>query len=153
MKKIDNITLEKGVEHIEYEIDMFRATYNVLLKPYDHDKMPLINNALVESFAIHIRNLYEFFYNDVGDSKKDTILATHYLDDPRAYRQKRTPKEEISFVQKKANKEIAHLTYERTKIDAIDKRWPTSLLVEKLEKTISAFLDELAPEKKRLFKY
>ncbi len=70
-----------------YEVRMLRATHDTLLRePTNADDQKAIDqktiNALIESFATHARNLFEFFTNETKDAS-DQPAARHFA--PRAY--------------------------------------------------------------------
>lgn len=116
-------------EHLLYELRMFR----VLAKIFIEGKLMLnsnsaeiretVNNSLVESFAIHSRNLIDFFYRDKG--KSDDIFASYYFDDPDQWTKVR-PVEDTKLtgiIRTRANKEVGHLTALRLNVEAHKKGW------------------------------
>jgi hypothetical protein len=97
-------------KHVTYEIDMLVATYTLMKQMEvsklvtDEETNKVICNALVESFAIHARNLIDFFNSKQGGNPKE--FAPEY--EP-------TVVNEIgSKLDRKLNTQIAHLTYQRT---------------------------------------
>jgi hypothetical protein len=63
-------------EHVAYECDMLIGTAARLLESPPADTIE--HNALVESFLLHGRQLYQFFYWD--DPKKETdVVAADYI--------------------------------------------------------------------------
>lgn len=89
-------------EHLFYEIWMLLHTDEALRTPHS----TVTQNALIESFCIHARQLLDFFENRQGVHAKDfttdgTYVAAH-LDGLKSQR-------------RKLNTQIAHLTAQRTK--------------------------------------
>jgi hypothetical protein len=56
--------------------------------------------ALIESFAIHFRNLFEFFYNQIP--KDSDVVAADFFDDPAAWSV--TPSSVLVTARKRADK-------------------------------------------------
>src|SRR6266853_1327643 len=99
-------------EHLEYEIRMLYYTGEALLK---RDPKYAIEdlNALLESFAIHCRSLFNFFYRD---GKKDDIVAEKFFDPQTNWASARPIETSLPHLQcaaKRTDKEIAHLTETR----------------------------------------
>lgn len=109
-------------------------------------------NILLDAFAIHTRNLFEFLYPKQGKSatgkppKPTDILATDYIERRSYYRNARTPKKDLEFVWKKASKQVAHLTYTRNTYSTSTKPWYFADITTKMHRTLKAFYDSL-PEK------
>ena len=95
-------------EHIFYEFSMYYQSYCTLIRINTSDTLMLPNkqfwkNVLIESHAIHLRNLIEFFSCEKGTISANTIL-------------KEVPKLGIPETNKKVwaiNKAVSHLTIER----------------------------------------
>src|SRR3989338_4380599 len=109
--------LKKSVEHISYEISMFRACVNLLrrfaLKEVSSYEEYVNWQLYVEGLAMHTRVLYDFFYHE--DKKDDDILAKDFLNDTSwgLFEQKRTSGEKFTKIIDKCNKQLAHLTEAR----------------------------------------
>jgi hypothetical protein len=103
-------------KHLPYEIEMLRFAHKMLQEPH-HDKM--IANSLIECFCIHARNLIDFFYEDKPDNAKDAV-ARHFTDRssycPFAGKSPKEPGA-LGRLYAKVNKQITHITYDRTDID------------------------------------
>lgn len=140
--------LHKTVEHIQYEIDMFRFAVRMLANSPSQE----ITNAFLEVFAIHCRNLIYFFYTPKRLRKKpDDVLAEDYVIHKRVFKTNRTPKGDLKIVQKKTAKQVAHLTYYRTRYNKRTKPWKFIDIAYKLEKTIFAFHVSLPADKRDWF--
>src|SRR5271154_3221288 len=87
-------------EHLPYEIDMLRATFTCLCMRVFTGAL---QNGIIEAYAIHARNLLEFFCKDGNAWPVDELCDA-------AYKPMSPPK----HVLKKINSQIAHLTKNRT---------------------------------------
>ena len=65
-------------KHLPYELEMLRFTHDRLKSPIER----LLANALMESFAVHARNLIDFLFNHGDDgeySARDFLPEDHPL--------------------------------------------------------------------------
>lgn len=142
---IDEKTRERAARYIIYEIQMFYFTYRKLHENID----PLIKNAMLESCLIHAYNLFRFFYqgeverkNGQTRKRKPTdMIAEDYIERKAYFRQNRIPKRYFKNLEKKRNKQLAHLTYNRTTMRGWHKK-----MFERLWETVDVFLATLSPE-------
>jgi hypothetical protein len=90
-------------EHLDYEIKMLHETRKALMG----EPVPtgIIANALMESFAIHARNLNEFFFENSRLKASDFAIGD--------YKKPENPHDR-KLLFDKINKQIAHLTKDRT---------------------------------------
>jgi hypothetical protein len=95
---------------------------------------PNVENALIESRLLHVRTLVDFF--EAAPSANDDVLASHY-----GFPQTTLPIDRI--YRQRLNKDLAHLTYSRTKRTAADKVWPYERVVLPVLEQGSAFIDHL----------
>ncbi|MEN9406914.1 MAG: hypothetical protein RLZZ455_130 [Candidatus Parcubacteria bacterium] len=137
---------KKAVEHIVYEIMMFNAASLQLMPPPSNQ---LQTNILLESFAIHSRNLFDFFYTK---PKKDDISAGDYLSRKKEFILKRTKKKVLKNLTRKTNKQIAHLTYSRNNYNSHTKGWGVISINKFMNQTIIAFLECLERDQKDWFR-
>jgi len=147
MRKISEYTLKKSSEHIYYEAWMLFEVMRLLLTSKDQ----LFVNILLESFSIHSRNLFDFLYPK-SKSKNDDILVYDYIQFKKLYNINKTKKKELNFIIRKANKQVAHLTYSRNKFGTKNKPWPFVSIGNKMRKSLIAFYDAL-PEKYKQWYY
>jgi hypothetical protein len=104
---------------------------------------PLERYALIESFAIHFRNLFEFFYNQ---SPRDTdVVAVDFFEDPAAWSV--TPSSVLVAARKRADKEVSHLTVQRKNVAAPDKNWPVGDYFKQMSPTVYKFVETASPKK------
>jgi hypothetical protein len=122
-------------EHLTYELQMLVATFVRLEGARDRET----RNALIESFAIHARGLYESLLAEKPGS--DVIRASRFVDDwaPADDPTLRNAKDRV-------DQEIAHVTYDRLAITLREKAWPMREIAEALLKVFRSFLDHLKPE-------
>ena len=106
--------LSKALDDVYYEIgqlvEMIRPKTGHLA----------LDNAVLESRLLHVRNLLEFFASEARE--KDDVLGAHY-GFPLS------PVRIDSTYTTRLNKDLAHLTYSRTKQTSITKGWPVHLVV------------------------
>lgn len=132
--------LRKASIDLFYEIGMFRRLVQGMASRIAGES--IVNNALLESFAIHVRNLIYFFYTDVP-KKEDDNIAKYYFTEWESVRPSKTEVLEKAYA--RANKEIAHLTFSRLDVTPEKKQWDFESISIDLNKTIEKFL-ELVPE-------
>ena len=115
------------LHHVVYEFDMLWFTRgwlsNLNAQPASAATQ-MVTNAVLESFAVHVRSIVEFIYR--GDKSRPTdIKAAALVDNPAAWAIERDHSDQGVFAHfplwDKANKRIAHLTIDRT--DEPGKGW------------------------------
>ncbi|EIM65508.1 hypothetical protein [Desulfobacter postgatei] len=139
------IELNGALDHIYYEISQLAMTMV-------ESKNPIINNALVESRLIHVRALLDFFQKTNRTRSKgvelDDVLSSDYG----------FPAQQVgipSEYQERLNKDLAHLTYSRSRRLPSDKPWPHDQVIVPVLKhachfadhLISSYLPQNCPEK------
>ena len=143
----DDAKKKKAVEHIVYEIMMFNGT-SIKLDSGIQDQFEI--NTLLESFAIHSRNLFDFFYTK--KKYEDDMSADDFIIKKKEFKLRRTKKRVLANLTNKANKQIAHLTYSRNNYNPSTKGWNVSTITKNMHNTIVSFLSCLEPRKKEWFK-
>lgn len=131
----DSYLLAFSAEHVVYEIDMFFGMVEVLTRPSvigatSAAEVGRLKNALVEVFAIHLRNLVDFLYLErpqPTDVVAADFCATGSWD---AVRPPITRSLEAARV--RANKEVAHLTSQRIAGTPPEKAWDTEALAAEI---------------------
>ena len=152
--------LAAAAVHLDYEAGMLWKTAEEMASGRAQTRAQ--RNAIVESFALHTRNLIDFFYGDprrpTKRRGKDDVVAGHFFSDP--YRWQRARPRQSSLLrraEKRADKEIAHLTYGRLDVEQQEKPWPASDIVADLGAVLDAFGEtaDLLPDriKRRLARY
>lgn len=131
------IEKEKMIEHIMYEMNMFRFCY---------ENLSIIKE---EAFLLHARNLYTFFYSNVRI--EDDITARDYLINIEDFFSKSSQQDEFKDFTPKWNKMLNHLTYSRLDYIEEKKRWDWPKLFLLIDKTEKAFFSSLSKDKKEWF--
>ena len=132
-KKMDNT---EALEHLEYELKMFVTTYRILAQKLFKENA--IHNALMESFAIHARNLIAFLYYE---NKNDYVVANDFVADIAMWKKERCEQSScIKNATERANNLVAHLTYERLEILTKQSKWEIEVLYKEIIKVFKLFL-------------
>jgi hypothetical protein len=135
----------KGLaEHLAYEIGMVWATHNLLVTgAVNPQTNRQLHDAVLESFAVHVRNLIEFFYDN--RKKPDTGIAGDYFADPADWRKLTGEKPaDLARAYTMAHKQISHLTYDRI---GADKNWFVGDLALRLREVVRMFLKNADPDR------
>lgn len=113
-------------EHLTYELDMLRwSTVSLLNLKKDSSRndsgLKFSKNSLVETFAIHSRNLIDFLFPPMNTRDTD-VTVRDYLDkkDQQLIKQCGGILKDARF---KADKQVAHLTTERISYEITGKEW------------------------------
>lgn len=139
-RNISKYSLKKATGHLAYEITNFYETMLRLRQAVRQDDI----NILLDSFVIHTRNLFDFFYPKRDGVRPDDMTVYNYISDCRSFNTNKTKKQDLIFVVKKANKQLAHLTYARNRYSLkTNKAWPFVSIGQKMTKTIKAFYNAL----------
>lgn len=120
-------------EHVVYELSMFRAVGEALIAPVQISQA--LRNALIESFAIHLRNLIDFFYPT--QVQADDVIAAEFLDDPHQWEKISLVSQALSFARVRAHKEVSHLTRKRIAGAPPEKGWQIIDLMEEIKRVLS----------------
>ena len=87
-------------------------------------------SALIESFAIHFRNLADFFYP--SKVRDDDLTAADFYDTPNKWNPTAASKL-LEESRVRANKEISHITYQRKGERDPTKAWEVGRLLHEIE--------------------
>jgi hypothetical protein len=136
--------LLKASKHLGYEYKMFIETAKILSEGKFENNT--VKYALIESFAIHTRNLIDFLYKD---PIKDDITAGYFLDDQEIWRSKRPEKSSfLGDIRFRANKEVVHLTGTRYDVNEVEsKPWPYSKIANEINQIFREFI-QLVPSQR-----
>lgn len=124
----DNELKEYAENHLQYEVDMLTWSAAVLasLPPYiDKGCLPwAINNGLLNTFAVHARNLIGFLYSrsECRDYATDIVIED-YVDASTVAKALPPISPLLKEVLTKANKQAAHLTTKRIAYEKTGKEW------------------------------
>jgi len=104
-----------------------------------------LKNALLESFVIHARVLIDFFY--ALNPQKDDVIAEDFLSSPDVWRNER-PKlsERLSEAKERANKHLAHLTYQRVDVALNNREWPFVEISKDMRSVMKRFLEKVSAD-------
>jgi hypothetical protein len=126
--------LRRASTHVYYELWMLLRTGEATLARTSADDV--VNNALVESFALHMRALCDFLWPSGADD--DDVLALDYFPG------KWTASGKSAFKGQRvdANKGIAHISYRRLDVQPPEgKSWEIVTIAEGLHGAMSDFYD------------
>ena len=145
----DKILLKLIEEHLPYEVDMLRGTYQRLCildqtgPETEAREQQICRHALIEAFCIHGRALLDFFSNT---GKGDDALAQDFTNGYiPPFDQTQEP---LKSLRTKLNKQIFHLTKNRAAFE-IDKFSPSRdapTVLSHIEGAIDEFRKFLNPE-------
>jgi hypothetical protein len=135
--------LAYSAEHVHYEVDIFFETVDLrfrpayaaeILKQLGHPQR--INNALIESFVIHLRNLIDFL--DLPAQGTDVVAEDFFS--PGGWVANR-PKisQTLGDAKRRANKEISHLTTARMSGAPPERIWHFAGLASELKPLLVRF--------------
>jgi hypothetical protein len=135
----DQQFLDYSGEHLLYEIQMLRFVVS---------KIPTLTagvdlSAFLESFAIHLRNLTDFFYDQ--EPQPDDVVAADFYDDPGKWNTSISLT--LATAQTRANKEVSHLTLRRKDGGDPDKPWPVLDLYQEIRTVAQTFVAGASPKK------
>jgi hypothetical protein len=128
----DKELLDYSDEHLLYEIEMFRWLASELSGKEASNEC----SALVESFALHLRNLIDFFYTEPFD---DDVVAEYFYDNPSKWSRGTTPAV-LRAAKQRADKEANHLTKARMNVTPTDKIWKTGEVYSEIQKVARKFV-------------
>lgn len=131
--------MRKASDALHYEIWMFNEMVKSLLTQTPQPGNPQYN-ALVESFVQHMRNLIEYFYPP-DNVRQDTIIAPDFF--PYQNQWKKNIPNWLDDIRIKANKLLAHLTYDRVTKYENDEGWKYDKIIEIKEHLNSLFAEFL----------
>jgi hypothetical protein len=105
----DRELLDYSREHVIYELWMFRSVAQALTSPVQISQA--LRNALIESSAIHLRNLIDFLYP--GQIQADDVVAAEFFDNPSEWETVSMISAKLSSARIWAHQEVSHLTRKR----------------------------------------
>ena len=144
----DELLLFQSDEHLYYEIMMFLLTGHMIATSPDPGtgKERVTNNALTESFAIHVRVLIEFFFPI--ELWRDSVTAQHFMPDGIEWSQiVGEPTATLLEAKRRANKEIAHFTDRRIAGEPDAKDWAAAEIVSEMRKVLIQFVSASSPRR------
>ena len=122
----DSYLLMFSAEHLAYEVDMFFGMVEVFTRPSvigatSAAEAARLKNALIEVFAIHLRNLVDFLY--LERPQPTDVVAADFCATGTWEATKPPITRSLEAARIRANKEIAHLTSQRIAGTPPEKAW------------------------------
>lgn len=129
-------------EHLLYEIEMLEhnaGRIQALLQ--DHSAVGEKERyALLESFLLHTRNLYEFLFLKKGKDDKNALRANDFMED-KSYAIP-TPDSELErWAKYMIDRRLVHLSQHRLTIKEADAEWKVGILFNQLYQQLLEFYD------------
>lgn len=135
--------------HVVYEINMLmemaRGLRGEPISP------AALQNALLESFLVHYRNLRDFFYPELctGD-RRDAASARDFVANLARWRRRKGDWQDATGDERqRLNRQIAHLSWSRLKYSP--RTWPTIRMTRRMAHLIRMFLEELPSSREPWF--
>ncbi len=141
IKLTDQQLLDYSGEHLLYEFQIFRWIVNNFPQEASFQR-----SVFVESFAVHLRNLIDFFYTSPSKAQGDDIVAGDFFDTPSDWNPG-SISTTLNLARQRANKEVSHITYKRKSDSDATKPWRVSDLFAEINTVSRKFVAE-ASEKK-----
>ncbi len=141
----DSYLLEYSGEHLLYEFYMLIRCAEFLANQHEHiqcavDDTQTIRNVLVESYAIHLRNLVAFFYGESNRPLPTDVFAVDFLESGEWQRLRPPKSETLKKAEQRAHKQIAHLTTERYAGVHEEKAWNIISLTKEIKDITRIFI-------------
>lgn len=116
----DEYLREYSREHLWYEISMLFDTGRSLPNGVTSPVVEFVTNAVLESFAIHLRNLLDFFY-PANKPRKDDVVAASYFDSRILASDFPALSDRLREARTRAHKQVSHLTTGRVFGNPVEK--------------------------------
>ena len=146
--------LRKASEHLLYELNMLSSLTRILTS--GAFSKGAINNAFIESFAVHARILIYFLYAE--NPRNEEVVAYKYFSKREEW-EKKTIRPNLSKIlrdtDKRANVQVAHLSFDRQKVTPEQKEWHFIAIYKEIMEVMYKFVevvrdDLIVPGLKRL---
>lgn len=132
--------LKEASNHLYYEIWMFQTLSQAMALGIAGEGP--INNSLLESFTIHVRALIGFFYSE--NPRNDDIIAEDFFKNENDWHNIRPIKTEIlDKAKRRADKEVAHLIYNRLEVTPEKKHWEFIKIFDDLQALVNIFIENV----------
>jgi hypothetical protein len=145
-RPIPQDVLIEASTHLRYEIEQFSAAAAVLRREFWADvpryMAKTAHNALLESWTIHFRGLYDFLYAEPRD---DDMSAGDWFPGGDWPSIRTGPTSLLKAARRRVNKDIAHLTYDRLKRHGEQVFWPRDGVIEDISTDLFRFQDRVDP--------
>ncbi len=139
-------------EHLQYEFDMLTwsaAILGFLAAFRESGALPwAINNGLLNTFAIHARNLIDFLYSrSRGKDRASDVIVEDYIQEDTLPGLLPTMSPLLEETLTKANKQVAHLTKERVEYGRSGKEWKFIEVAKEIRNAFAAIAPHLPASK------
>ena len=138
----------------EYELDMFYDLWeawiawlrfkNVESELFPPDLKAVIRNALIESFALHTRNIIDFLYGSRKKKRDRDLFGSDFFDGSNEVStvnwEMLEREDKIHELWKTVSKTVLHMTEKRLDIEYEDKFEISHVVFDNLEPAIQSFL-------------
>ena len=136
MAKRPEDLVEAG-RHALYEFQMLQVTAIAISSEFAKGSM--LNNALLESFLVHTRNLLHFLFPE--NAHVTDVLAVHFFDEPDRWKRVRGPlPPKLKIVKDRANKRMAHITYGPNEVGGEEKQWGYYGIFDEIQVLVDVFV-------------
>lgn len=145
------LKVEAVAKKIKWEWDMLRGL------EYENRTSkgnPVIDNALLDSFLLHARVLFDFYckspsFRKDQDGDPDDVSAQQFFDDPSAWQKIcQTLFPVVRNLQPELNKHLAHLTYTRLKKKI---QWDITDIFKEFDEAWSKLMETLPTQRRAWF--
>jgi hypothetical protein len=140
--------LQAASKALLYDVQMLDATAKELSSRTAHAST--LNNALLESFLIHLRNLIDVLYIPKSKRNPDDINAEDFFSDPEEWRRIVKPlkrRKNLGALKTRINKLLAHLTYKRLSAAPSYSEWDVAHLRSEIAPGLVAFCENATDER------
>jgi hypothetical protein len=139
-------------DHVLYEASMADALIPqlggiVVARAGGDESGQVTENALVESFVIHVRALIEFLFTDRRKRTDDGIAADLVRDPAEWTRTRGDLPPLLTTVKRRADKEIAHVTFARKSLTEEAREWGVGNVHAAISRVLKEFVP-LVPEER-----
>ena len=128
---------------LKYELDMLHATAKALSIPREW----AIKNALIESFALHTRNLIEFLYKSNSKKWSPKIKPEDFVNASSSnWNRPELRNDYDSRFQERneqASIQVAHMIVDRIGLQPDEKDWDLFNIIKTLQEDVGKFLSEV----------
>ena len=138
-------------EHVLYEVEMlFQVANRLRAHTDDTERLPWeLENACIESFALHCRVLIDFVWKDPDPQGRfpDDAFAADFLH-PGVWAEirERIQQSKLDGVAQRTGAEVAHLSYKRTQLPPEARRWQFDVIAAVVGRAFTLFLENVSPE-------
>ena len=137
--------LARMVVHVVYEVQMWRASFDLLAKA----SSDVARNVAIEIKVLHHRNLLKFFFTAPDERQQNDVLACDFIQPDLWVPPRPNWYEDYIW---KCNKQLAHFTYDRARLETVGvPSWDFQPADQDLKGLLTDFLSRLPPDRKLWF--